>query len=68
MPTPIRCGQAVRIKPEWQDKGDDRYVWIATDDEANGRVTISPQMVGVAGWHLAFNPTQVVSVDMLERE
>lgn len=36
----IRKGQRVRIKPEWQDGGEDEYQWFATEDEGYGRVTI----------------------------
>jgi hypothetical protein len=58
----IRKGDQVKIKPEWQDKGDDQVVFIAVDDEEKGRVTIQAQL----GMH--FNPTQVVRVDMLVTE
>jgi hypothetical protein len=56
----IRQGDKVQIKQEWQDAGDDRFTWVAVDDESKGRVTISPLGTG-----LAIAPTQVVRVDWL---
>lgn len=38
----IRAGDIVTIRPEWQDEGDDQYIWQAMDDAEKGRVTISP--------------------------
>lgn len=57
---PIRRGDIVRFLPQWQDKGDDQIVYIATDDEDKGRVTVKA-MLG-----MSINPTQVVSVDMID--
>ncbi len=57
----IKRGDVVRIKPEWQDKGDDKFVYMAMDDEEKGRVTICPVNI-----RLAIKPTQTVRVDMLE--
>ena len=53
-------GDKVSIKSEWQDKGDDRFDWVAVDNEENGRVMISPTNTG-----LAITPTQVVKVEWL---
>lgn len=58
----IKRGDVVRIKLEWQDKGDSAYVWLAVDDESKGRVSISPQIPG-----LAIKPISTVSVSMLEQ-
>lgn len=58
----IRKGDTVKIKPEWQDDGDDQITFIAVDDEEKGRVTIEAQI------GLAYNPQQVVRVDMLEQQ
>ena len=44
----IRAGQRVRIKPEWQDEGDDSFVWHAVDSEEKGRVTIQAENAGDA--------------------
>lgn len=38
----IKKGDRVDILPEWQDPGDDNFIWVAMDDEVNGTVTISP--------------------------
>ena len=57
----IRKGATVRIKPEWQDPGDELFHWIAVDDEEKGRVTIMPTNTG-----LSLPPLQTVEVAMLE--
>jgi hypothetical protein len=57
----IRKGTMLRIKPEWQDEGDDTFQWIAIEDEDGGRVRISPLGTG-----LAITPNQVVTTDMVE--
>ena len=56
----IRKGDAIQIKPEWQDAGDYRFVWVAVDHEENGRVMIAPINTG-----LAIAPRYVVNVDWL---
>jgi hypothetical protein len=58
---PIKRGEQVRIKPEWQDKGDDAFTWMATEDEAGGRVSICPIDIG-----LTIKPIQRVESRMLE--
>lgn len=58
----IKRGDIVKIKPEWQDEGDDVYTWMAMDDEEKGRVMISP-----IDRPATFPGTSVVRVDMLER-
>lgn len=60
-PQVIRRGDKVRIRPEFQDDGDNRIEWIAVDDEDGGRVRIQPQL------GLEINPTQVVAVGAVER-
>jgi hypothetical protein len=62
-PMVIKKGDAVRIKPAWQDAGDDAMNWVAIEDEDGGRVRIRPQNTG-----LRFPPNQVVLVSMLEPE
>lgn len=57
---PIKAGNQIRIKPEYQDNGDDQITWIAIDDESKGRVTIQAQL------GMPINPTQVVDVAWLE--
>ena len=34
-------GDVVRIKPDFQDSGDDEFTWQVIDDEEKGRVDIS---------------------------
>ena len=57
----LKKGQKVKIKPEWQDKGDDKLTWVTLDDEEKGRVKI-----GAINTGMRFPPSQVVNVDMLE--
>lgn len=57
----ISKGDFLRIKREWQDKGDDEFAWVAIEDEDGGRVRISPVDIG-----LPTVPNQVVTTDMLE--
>lgn len=56
----IKKGDIVKIKPEWQDPGDDKFTWVAIEDEDGGRVRITPADIG-----LRFPPNQVVTIDML---
>jgi len=56
----IRKGQQVWIKPEYQDPGDEDYVWTALEDENGGRVLIE---AGVPGMRIL--PTQRLGTDML---
>jgi hypothetical protein len=55
----IRKGQQVRIKPEWQDAGDENLVFVAVQDEDGGRVRIE----ALAGMRI--NPQYVVTVEMI---
>lgn len=57
----IKAGDQVKIKPEWQDAGDDQYEWRALNDEEGGRVKIQPQIPG-----LAILPNSIAEVGMLE--
>lgn len=57
----IKKGDTVRIKPEWQDKGDSDLHWIAIEDEDGGRVRIAPTNTG-----LTFPPNHTVVTSMLE--
>ncbi len=61
MATPIKRGDRVRIRPEWQDPGDADFTWVALDDENGGRVRIAPVMEDIE-----FQPNYVVTIDMLE--
>ena len=57
----IKQGDRLRISPKWADPGDDQIVFVAVDDESQGRVTIMAMLA------LNINPTQVVSVEMVDR-
>jgi hypothetical protein len=61
MSATIKRGDIVRIKPEWQDPGDERFIWRALEDEDGGRVKICATNTG-----LTFPPNQIVNVSMLE--
>lgn len=43
----ILKGQKVHIKPEWQDAGDDDFIWVALEDEDGGRVKVTPIIPGL---------------------
>ena len=34
-------GDIVKIKPEFQDSGDDEFTWLVINDEDKGRIDIS---------------------------
>jgi hypothetical protein len=57
----IRAGQRVHIRREWQDAGDDKFIWVAIEDEDGGRVRISAVNTG-----LMIPSNQVVETRMLE--
>lgn len=59
----IRKGDTVRIKPEFQDRDDESFTWIAVEDEDGGRLKVA-----VLGTGLAFPPTEVIRTSMLEVE
>lgn len=59
----IKKGDIVKIKPEWQDPGDEKFTWFAIEDEDGGRVRITPVDIG-----LPIPPNQVVTTDMLVAE
>ena len=58
----IKKGDVVEILPKWQDKGDDKFVWTAVDDEEKGRVSISPKI-----WADKLNPVHVVQVEWIKK-
>ena len=53
-------GQQVHIKPEWQDAGDDEFIWIALEDEDGDRAKIMPLIP-----ELTYPPISVVETRML---
>ncbi len=61
----IRKGDIVRFKPEWQDQGDDKVVFVAVEDQCE-RVNGTQTVAVMALLALPINPVQVVAVDMIE--
>lgn len=55
-------GQVVKIRPEFQDDGDDEYTWVVLNDEEKGRVDIS-----ALDSVLKIKPIHTVQVEWLER-
>ncbi len=35
-------GNIIQILPQYQDPGDDSFIWVVVGDEEKGRVDISP--------------------------
>ena len=58
----IKKGDIVRIKPEWQDPGDDKYTFVAIEDQQGDTVRIGCVDV----WpDFPLIPNQLVRVSML---
>jgi hypothetical protein len=57
----IHKGQAVAIRPQWRDQGDEDVRFVALEDEDGGRV-----LIGALGVLSRFTPSQVVATHMLE--
>lgn len=60
---PIKEGDTVMLKPEWQDAGDDNYHWIACHDEEadSDRILITPINI-----NMAIKPTYLVKLEWLD--
>ncbi len=58
----IKKNDIIRIRPEFQDEGDDSLIWIALEDEDGGRVRIAPVNTG-----LKFPPNQIVKTEMIDK-
>ncbi len=43
----LKKGDRVSILPEYQDKGDNLFVWVVGGDEEKERVDISPVNIGL---------------------
>jgi hypothetical protein len=56
----FKKGDLVKIRPEWQDPGDENIEWFCLEDEDGGRVRIQPKL------GLPIDPNQVVSINMIE--
>lgn len=57
----IKRGMRVVFKPEWRDKGDDSYTFVAVSDEYHGVFNVS-----AVETTLFIRPWQVVEVRMVE--
>ncbi len=57
----ILKGQRIQFKPEWQTIGDDGIVFIAANDEVDGRIAI----VTLGG--IPVNLGQSIAVDKIEQ-
>jgi hypothetical protein len=59
----IKKGDLINILPEWQDKGDDKYIWVAAEDQIEGRnsLRITPINTG-----LPFPPVQLVRINTIK--
>lgn len=70
-PSTIKAGDVVRIKPEWQDKGDGAFVWIAVSDEhpaqewAPGRV--KPANVDISHLPLSISAVEAQAMSNEQR-
>lgn len=54
-------GDIVKIKPEFQDLGDDEFTWVVLNDEEKGRADIT-----AIDSQLAIKPIHVVQTDWIE--
>lgn len=57
----ITKGTYLKIKPEWQDAGDEKFTWLAVENEDGGRVLVSRLGTG-----MSITPTSVMTTDMVE--
>jgi len=57
----IKKGDRVVFKPEWQDAGDENIVFLAIEDEEDGRVLVEAQV------DLPIKPTQLIETRMVAR-
>lgn len=48
----IKRGDAVNILPEYRNPGENKFVWVAVNDEQDGKVNICPLT--------AKNPTELI--------
>jgi hypothetical protein len=60
----IKKGDIIHIRPEWRDANDDKYIWIATEDQIEGRDSIGIMPLNTG---LRFPPVQLVRVTMIDR-
>lgn len=55
----IKSGDVIRIKPEWQDNGDDRFEWRAVSGVDHGVIDVTADL------GMRINPIQTVRADMI---
>ena len=59
----LKVGDRVRIKPEWQDEGDDQWERVVIEaPEKSPRVLIKTLIPGID-----YPPTERIEIKMLER-
>ena len=61
MTSKICRGDRIEILPEWQDEGDDGFIWFAIEDEDGGRVAVTAVM------DLPFPGIERVRTDMIRK-
>ncbi len=59
--SPYRKGDTVRILPEYQDEGDEDFVWVVVSDDNQSRVDIQP-----VNHPLTLKPVYTLRVDQVE--
>jgi len=57
----LKKGDRISILPEYQDKGDNLFVWVVVGDEEKGRVDISPINIGLPLIPIETVPTYMVA-------
>jgi len=57
----FKHGNQVEILPEFQDPGDDGFIWVVLGDEEKGRVDIRPINID-----LTIKPIYTVTVDQIK--
>lgn len=62
----IVAGDEVRIKPEWQDAGDDKFTFVAFDTQLPGMLSIRVRAICNATGELGIG-VQSVYLNMLDR-
>lgn len=54
-------GDVVKVRPEFQDEGDDDFTWVVVSDEEKGRVDIS-----AIDSPLTIKPIHIVQTEWIE--
>ena len=56
----MKKGDRISILPEYQDRGDNLYIWVVVGDEEKGRVDISPINTGLPLMQIQTVPSYMV--------